>query len=155
MGKDRSETCLVQAVNCRIRMLRRIHDVGPIEHRGDARIHRAQRTEQIAKVDVVRTITRRDRLQDNPQVSEEIAFRDQASKLGLPSVAVRVDQAGHDQLGGGINNVGILRRQIATDGCNLLVSAGIFNGRPPQSIAELSEERYAKLKALLQLGFEI
>ena len=36
-----------------------------------------------------------------------------------------------------------------------LVSADIFNGRPPQSIAELSEERYAALKALLQLGFDI
>ena len=36
-----------------------------------------------------------------------------------------------------------------------LVSAGIFNGRPPQSIAELSEERYAALKTLLQLGFDI
>jgi hypothetical protein len=36
-----------------------------------------------------------------------------------------------------------------------LVSAGIFSGRPPQSIAELSEERYAALKALLQLGFDI
>jgi len=36
-----------------------------------------------------------------------------------------------------------------------LVSTGIFNGRPPQSIAELSEQRYAALKALLQLGFDI
>ena len=36
-----------------------------------------------------------------------------------------------------------------------LVSAGIFNGRPPQSIAELSEHRYAALKVLLQLGFDI
>jgi hypothetical protein len=36
-----------------------------------------------------------------------------------------------------------------------LVLAGIFNGRPPQSIAELSEERYAALKTLLQLGFDI
>jgi len=36
-----------------------------------------------------------------------------------------------------------------------LVSAGIFNGRPPQSIAELSEERYGSLKVLLQLGFDI
>jgi hypothetical protein len=36
-----------------------------------------------------------------------------------------------------------------------LVSSGIFSGRPPQSIAELSEERYAELKPLLQLGFEI
>jgi hypothetical protein len=36
-----------------------------------------------------------------------------------------------------------------------LASSGIFNGRPPQSIAELSEERYAALKPLLQLGFEV
>lgn len=34
-----------------------------------------------------------------------------------------------------------------------LVSADIFNSRPPQSIAELSEKRYAELKVLLQLGF--
>ena len=37
----------------------------------------------------------------------------------------------------------------------MLVSAGIVNGRPPQSIAELSEGRYTALKALLQLGFDI
>jgi predicted GNAT family N-acyltransferase len=36
-----------------------------------------------------------------------------------------------------------------------LVSAGIFNGRPPQSIAEFSEKRYAALKPLLQLGFDV
>ena len=36
-----------------------------------------------------------------------------------------------------------------------LVSTGIFNGRPPQSIAELGEGRYAALKGLLQLGFSI
>ena len=36
-----------------------------------------------------------------------------------------------------------------------LVSAGIFNGRPPQSVAELSEKRYEELKALLQLGFDL
>lgn len=36
-----------------------------------------------------------------------------------------------------------------------LVSARIFNGRPPQSIAEFSEERYQALQALLQLGFDV
>jgi hypothetical protein len=37
----------------------------------------------------------------------------------------------------------------------MLVSAGIFSSGPPQSIAELSEDRYAALKDLLQLGFDI
>jgi hypothetical protein len=36
-----------------------------------------------------------------------------------------------------------------------LIKTGIFNSRPPQSIAEISEERYIALKALLQLGFDI
>jgi hypothetical protein len=36
-----------------------------------------------------------------------------------------------------------------------LISAGIFTNRPPQSIAELSEKRYAALKPLLHLGVDI
>ena len=35
-----------------------------------------------------------------------------------------------------------------------LTSSGIFTNRPPQSIAELSEERYAALKPFLHLGFD-
>jgi hypothetical protein len=36
---------------------------------------------------------------------------------------------------------------------NTLVGIGIFINRPPQSIAQLSEERYEELKPFLQLGF--
>ena len=36
-----------------------------------------------------------------------------------------------------------------------LTSVGILTNRPPQSIAELCEERYAALKPLLHLGFDI
>lgn len=36
-----------------------------------------------------------------------------------------------------------------------LVHEGVFNGRPPQSIAELSEDRYQALKSLLRLGFDL
>jgi hypothetical protein len=36
-----------------------------------------------------------------------------------------------------------------------LVQAGIFSNRPPQSIAELSEERYATLKPRVALGFDL
>jgi hypothetical protein len=36
-----------------------------------------------------------------------------------------------------------------------LVSERVFNGRPPQSIANLSEDRYLRLKRLLRLGFDI
>jgi GNAT superfamily N-acetyltransferase len=35
-----------------------------------------------------------------------------------------------------------------------LTSAGIFTNRPPQSVAELSEQRYTALKHFLQLGFD-
>lgn len=36
-----------------------------------------------------------------------------------------------------------------------LVEEGIFSGRPPQSIAELNDEQYARLRAHLRLGFDI
>jgi ribosomal protein S18 acetylase RimI-like enzyme len=36
-----------------------------------------------------------------------------------------------------------------------LVNMGVFLNRPPQSIAELTEEKYALLKSAIQLGFEI
>jgi hypothetical protein len=37
---------------------------------------------------------------------------------------------------------------------NALVASGVFCNRPPQSISQLTEERYAKLKRFVQLGFE-
>jgi hypothetical protein len=40
-------------------------------------------------------------------------------------------------------------------GVDELVEAGIFNGRPPQSIARIDEERYQRLRPLLKLGFEL
>jgi GNAT superfamily N-acetyltransferase len=36
-----------------------------------------------------------------------------------------------------------------------LVANGVFSNRPPQSISQLAEERYARLKAFIQLGFEL
>ncbi|WP_141700541.1 GNAT family N-acetyltransferase [Methyloceanibacter superfactus] len=35
-----------------------------------------------------------------------------------------------------------------------LVAGGVFNGRPPQSIAKLSEDRFLVLKGMLDLGFD-
>ena len=39
-------------------------------------------------------------------------------------------------------------------GLKQLLEQGIFNGRPPQSIAELGESRYQRLRAHLNLGFQ-
>jgi hypothetical protein len=40
-------------------------------------------------------------------------------------------------------------------GLDDLAAAGIFNGRPPQSIARLDEARYQRLRLMLKLGFEL
>jgi rRNA-processing protein FCF1 len=40
-------------------------------------------------------------------------------------------------------------------GVDDLVAAGIFNGRPPQSIARLDDARYQRLRPMLKLGFEL
>lgn len=36
-----------------------------------------------------------------------------------------------------------------------LVQSGVFNGRPPQSIAELDAKRYAALRPYIKLGFDL
>jgi len=36
-----------------------------------------------------------------------------------------------------------------------LIRDGVFSSRPPQSIAELTEERYVRLKPLIQLGYKL
>jgi hypothetical protein len=36
-----------------------------------------------------------------------------------------------------------------------LIRDGVFLSRPPQSIAELTEERYVRLKPLIQLGYKL
>jgi hypothetical protein len=38
---------------------------------------------------------------------------------------------------------------------NTLVAMGVFSNRPPQSIVQLTEGQYAKLKAHVQLGFDV
>lgn len=40
-------------------------------------------------------------------------------------------------------------------GLDTLVASGVLLNRPPQSIAQLREERYAKLKPNVQLGFDL
>jgi hypothetical protein len=40
-------------------------------------------------------------------------------------------------------------------GVDDLIAAGIFNDRPPQSIARLDEARYQRLRPMLKLGFEL
>jgi L-amino acid N-acyltransferase YncA len=36
-----------------------------------------------------------------------------------------------------------------------LLTLGVFNGRPPQSIAEIDHERYLRVRPLVNLGFEL
>jgi hypothetical protein len=36
-----------------------------------------------------------------------------------------------------------------------LVASGVFSKRPPQSIAQLSEDRYQILKPFVSLGFDL
>jgi hypothetical protein len=47
--------------------------------------------------------------------------------------------------------VGHVHPSVSVD---TLVANGVFSNRPPQSISQLTEERYAKLKRFLELGFE-
>lgn len=40
-------------------------------------------------------------------------------------------------------------------GLDSWLESGVFAGRPPQSIAQLSEERYQALRPFIDLGFDL
>jgi hypothetical protein len=97
-------------------MGRRVHDVRPIEHRGDAGIERSERAEQVADVDVLRSIMEAEGAEHQLDVDREIALRDQRSGQRLPGVAVGIDQAWHRELVSGIDYVGVCHSKVAADG---------------------------------------
>jgi hypothetical protein len=97
MGKDAADSGLCEPLDCRIGMRRAIHDVGPVKHRGDAGIECSRRSQDIADINVLGPIKRPEGREHDLVI---VALRNVGAQRSLPSVAVRVDETGHDdQLG--------------------------------------------------------
>jgi hypothetical protein len=82
-------------------------DVRPVDQRGDAGVEALQGPRQVAGVDVVRLVERREGVQDLDEVVVQRRVGRAAADGGLPRVPVAVDEAGDQDLPGAVDDVGI------------------------------------------------
>ena len=114
-GEDRPDARLLKPADRCVRMVRRVHDVGPIDERGDARVRAFERTPQVAGVYVVGPVVRRELVEDAAEVRTEGVIRGAGPDRRLPGVPMRVDEARDDDVAGGIDGPGSVGGQVAAD----------------------------------------
>src|SRR5690242_10945701 len=99
-------------------MLWRRLNMGPIEDGGDAGIDGTQRANQVPGIHVLRAVDGREDVQDERQVAhialKRIVYADVAQDA-FPQVAVCIHKARHDDHVRGINDFGIVRREVWPD----------------------------------------
>src|SRR5262245_21720953 len=119
-----------QGLDGGVRVLRRMVDLRDVVYRRDAIIKLAQSTEQLADVDVLRTVHRGEPQQNVLEIGEAPAWRarvvvdehpvsEETAQRGLELVVVRIDEAGHDDGAGGVDRR-TAGAQVWSDGENLL-----------------------------------
>ena len=87
---------LAESLNGRVCVRRGVADVRPVEHRRHTRVDRAERTHQIADVDVLGTDHPAHGAQDVAHVVVEQTVGQAVADRALPHVPVRVDEPRHD-----------------------------------------------------------
>ncbi len=80
-------------------------DIAPVDHGGDARLERLEQPHQRGGVDVVSHVVAR---------HVGVGRRNDVAIEGLPQVAVGVDEPGHDDRAGGIDDLGASSSQRRT-----------------------------------------
>ena len=114
-----------------VRVLRRVMDLRHVVNRGDPVVELGEAAEQLADVDVLRPIDRREAEQDRGVVGvrafrRRIVVEDQhavgevAAQRRLELVMVGVDEPGHDDAAAGVDHTGITCAQVRADGEDLL-----------------------------------
>ena len=112
-----------------VRVFGRVMDLRDVMHRRDTAVELAERTEQLADVDVLRPVHRGERLQNVLEViddatrraiGQEDPVREKAPQRRLELVMVRIDEAGHDDAAAGVDHRGVARLQLRSDGEDLL-----------------------------------
>ncbi len=115
VGENAAHARLVQRRNGRVGMLRRVLDVRPVEQRGDARVDRAQRADQVSRVGVLGAIHRRENPQNVLEIFIEQRVGGDVAQDTFPDMAVRIDESRHDDPFGGVDHLRVLRAQIRPD----------------------------------------
>ena len=112
-----------------VRMLRRIMDLRDVEDGRHAAVELAQRSEQLADVDVLWPVDGRE-LEENVLIIVDLAVRravldedavgEKTAQRGLELVMMRIDEAGHHDAPGRVDHLRVASVDVGTDGGDLL-----------------------------------
>lgn len=110
--EERADAALQQAVDGRVGMRGGRIVVAPIDHGGDAGVELAQDADEIGDDDVLRREARRDARMHGVEIFGDRPIGGDATQAGLPGMDMRVDQAEHDDAVCGIDDLGVLARDL-------------------------------------------
>ena len=119
VGVLRPDAGLLQRLDRGVGVVGRVVDVRPVDQRGDAGVEALQRAGQVAGVDVLGPVERRERVEHLDEVVVQRGVRRAVADRGLPRVPVGVDEAGDDDLARAVDDlrVGVDARLDARRSC--------------------------------------
>lgn len=106
VAEHRPDAGRAQCGDARVRVGGAELDVRPVDQRRDAGVQAFERAGERPGVDVVRAVAGRQLAEDAGQVGGERAVGEDRAERRLPGVAVRVDEARHDDAAGGVDRLG-------------------------------------------------
>ena len=104
---DRAAAGLAQRADRLVGVARRVLDVRPVEQRGHAGVERGEAAEQRRGIDILRPEVGSEPLEQLHEHARQVPIQAGVADRALPGVAVRIDQAGQDQVVGGIDDFGV------------------------------------------------
>ena len=121
VGEYRSNAGFLQRADDCVAMLRSGLNVRPVEDRRDTRVNRAVQAHEVADVGIFRTIDRCNFVQDESKIAR-IAFErnvcSDVSQDSFPHVAMRINEAGHDDRFRSVNQFRPVGFEVRCHGCN-------------------------------------
>ena len=112
---DGADACVLEPLDRSIGVVGCIADVRPVEQRRDAAVQCLERAGVVADVHVLRAVEAADLAEHHREVVVERAGRQHTAYRRLPRVAVRVDEAGHDDHPGRVDLLGVRYAEVWTD----------------------------------------
>ena len=112
MREHRADAAVVEAVDRALGHLERRDVVAPVDQRGDAGVDLRQRADQVGDVVVLGVVARGEIAMNVLEIIRRHPFAADAAQRRFPGMHVGVDEAGHHDLVGGVDDFVGRRRQL-------------------------------------------
>ena len=125
VGENSPRAGVEQPLDRPVGVLRGGEVVRPVQQRGDARVERFDRAEQVAGIRVLGPVALAQPGVHAPQVVEQGPVGGDVVKRRLPRVAMGVDESGHHDHPGGVDLLGVPDLEVRPDGDDPVTSSPI------------------------------